>query len=355
MLITSRPTNLAVTGLGAVFTLCLFLRNRQDVEIGFERVFAISLPERSDKRDGIAVGARVTGFSLEFSDGVRGSAMSQKAMPKNWNPSVGDATLGCWRGHMDVAQKIIRENIQSALIFEDDADWDVKLKEQMYEFAKGAKAVQGTTGVPYSPYGDDWDLLWIGHCGTHARTELDQMYYLIPEDPTMIPLEKVYGDHKPDRSATELSGNQTRMVFQGVGGRCLTGYGLSLRGALKLVMAQSLVGATTIDRGVSGLCSKPKGTFDCIAPWPPFIGTFKDAGPVDKDSDRVSVTGEARKSAWTRDIAYPVRMNIDRLITKAATFRPQWPDQLPELSRGAGIPEGHAVFLPKDSYGKPAS
>lgn len=253
------------------------------------------------------------------------------------------------------ANRIIREDIQSALIFEDDADWDVQLKGQMYEFAKGAKAVQGTTGYSYSPYGDDWDMLWIGHCGTNARTELDQMYYVIPEDPTMIPLNLVYGNHKPDRTATELSGNKTRMVFQGIAGRCLTGYALSIRGALKLVMAQSLTKSTTIDRGVSGLCSKPKGTFTCIASWPPLIGTFKDAGSVDKDSDRLKVEGAERKYAWVRDIAYPVRMNIDRLITKAATFRPQWADQLPELSRDSGIPQGHAVFLTKDSYGKQPS
>lgn len=34
---------------------------------------------------------------------------------------------------------MVAQNIQTALIFEDDADWDVGLRAQMTEFAKGAR------------------------------------------------------------------------------------------------------------------------------------------------------------------------------------------------------------------------
>jgi hypothetical protein len=40
------------------------------------------LPERTDKRDSISVAASVTGFILEFVDGVKGDNVSPKAMPK---------------------------------------------------------------------------------------------------------------------------------------------------------------------------------------------------------------------------------------------------------------------------------
>jgi hypothetical protein len=40
------------------------------------------LPERTDKRDSISVAASVSGFTLEFVDGVKGDNVSPKAMPK---------------------------------------------------------------------------------------------------------------------------------------------------------------------------------------------------------------------------------------------------------------------------------
>jgi hypothetical protein len=38
--------------------------------LGFERIFVISLPERSDKQDALAISARLTGLDLTFFDGV---------------------------------------------------------------------------------------------------------------------------------------------------------------------------------------------------------------------------------------------------------------------------------------------
>lgn len=107
--------------------------------------------------------------------------------------------------------RIIHQNLTSALILEDDADWDIRLKSQLQVFAQAARAfTQPTARVSTSqrprplaladtynpagitsntvvelpldrlldrlplrdlhptitPYGDDWDVLWLGHCGT---------------------------------------------------------------------------------------------------------------------------------------------------------------------------------------------
>lgn len=37
---------------------------------------------------------------------------------------------------------MVEEGIQTALIMEDDADWDVLLKSQMVEFARGVRYLQ---------------------------------------------------------------------------------------------------------------------------------------------------------------------------------------------------------------------
>ena len=64
-----------------------------------------------------------------------------------------------------VWRKMIDEGIQSALVMESDADWDMRVKESMAGLARGAKEVadfpfgEAGTGAG-SPYGDNWDVLW---------------------------------------------------------------------------------------------------------------------------------------------------------------------------------------------------
>jgi hypothetical protein len=47
----------------------------------FERVYALGLKERSDKRDAITLGASLTGFEVEFVEGVTGEEVLDKARP----------------------------------------------------------------------------------------------------------------------------------------------------------------------------------------------------------------------------------------------------------------------------------
>jgi GR25 family glycosyltransferase involved in LPS biosynthesis len=44
---------------------------------------------------------------------------------------TGTPALGIWRAHANVWRYIIDNNIQSALIIEDDVDWDVNIKQIM--------------------------------------------------------------------------------------------------------------------------------------------------------------------------------------------------------------------------------
>lgn len=48
----------------------------------FSRIFVLSFPERTDKRDGIVMGASLSGFNFDWIEGVKGSEISEKAVPK---------------------------------------------------------------------------------------------------------------------------------------------------------------------------------------------------------------------------------------------------------------------------------
>lgn len=47
----------------------------------FEKVFVVSLPERSDKQDAMRLTASLTGFDFEILDGIKGVSLPPKALP----------------------------------------------------------------------------------------------------------------------------------------------------------------------------------------------------------------------------------------------------------------------------------
>lgn len=65
-----------VFGLGGTAASSIRLPRNQ-----FEKVFVVSLPERSDKQDAMRLTASLTGFDFETIDGVKGVSLPQKALP----------------------------------------------------------------------------------------------------------------------------------------------------------------------------------------------------------------------------------------------------------------------------------
>lgn len=49
--------------------------------VQFHKIYAIGFPERTDKRDAFALATAVTGFDVEWSDGVKFEDISKKAAP----------------------------------------------------------------------------------------------------------------------------------------------------------------------------------------------------------------------------------------------------------------------------------
>jgi len=69
--------------------------------LGFEKVFAIGLPERSDKRDALALTSSLTGFRIDWVEGVKGESVPDKALPYGVDRvALWENNVGSWRGHM---------------------------------------------------------------------------------------------------------------------------------------------------------------------------------------------------------------------------------------------------------------
>ncbi|CAD0105778.1 unnamed protein product [Aureobasidium uvarum] len=302
------------------------------------KIFLVSLPERTDRRDSFTLQARLSNMSFEVIDGVDGATVPEKALP--YTMVMSPPEIGCWRAHLNIMQDMVANNIATALVFEDDADWDVGIRAQMRELARGSRWLGNTTGEtakPISPYGDDWDILWVGHCSTKSGS--DPRRWVVPHDPTVAPPNyRMYQD-QPDMRTWESgpdADNQTRIIFVASWGFCTTGYAVSLRGAMKMLYHQSLSKFNNaVDTGLALMCANPPAAsnFRCIAPYPAMIGVSRPAGNVDKFSDinyekfgNVQPLEEARSDG----LVFSVHQNIDRLVAGQAELKSQYPENTGE-------------------------
>lgn len=74
--------------------------------LGFSKIFVIGLPERTDKRDAMTLTSSLTGFKLEFIDGVKGEAVPDKAIPFGKNrDNLPNTYLGSWRSHINAVRR----------------------------------------------------------------------------------------------------------------------------------------------------------------------------------------------------------------------------------------------------------
>lgn len=251
---------------------------------------------------------------------------------------------------MNVASKMVQENIQTALILEDDADWDVALSYQMVEFARGTRYLLNTPlrQHPQSPYGDGWDMLWVGHCGVLERPE-DPRRWIITGDMTVEPSE-LHRDNV-DTPMLNPGAEHTRMVFQSANGCCLAAYALSLSGARKSLNMMSLRHwSGPVDWGWNELCRDGITDFKCISPFPQLFGVHRPAGNRSRWSDIETIQQDSVGEAHSLHLVFPTRMNIERLLTGGTRFISQYPQhtggdmELKDIVRF----QGHAdVWPPK--------
>ena len=145
--------------------------------------------------------------------------------------------------------RMIDNNLGSALILESDADWDMRIKDSMFGLTNGVRQLAdfpfanhtvtpiftgqapNAANASDGPYGNGWDILWMGHCGANGG-----------EDP------RHYAYHDPsagdwahawtfDAGPPDYYGQpqNTRLVFQLRAVTCTPAYAISNRGAQRLL------------------------------------------------------------------------------------------------------------------------
>ncbi|PYI33171.1 hypothetical protein BP00DRAFT_367560 [Aspergillus indologenus CBS 114.80] len=297
--------------------------------LGTQRIFVVNLPSRPDKRDNIILGSSVSGFRVEWIDGVTPDQVNPKSIPHRWNSDHKPTEYAARRAHVNAMQQIVQDRLGSAIIMEDDVDWDVTLKTQLQSYALAVRALQGSDGNSTgSPYGDDWDILWLGHCGLSCKTELP--VFLSHQDSTVLPPHHFlpyWRDPPPiDRP------DQTRLVCSVGDAVCSLVYAVSYFGAQKILAALSVnpgqlaeqidIGAQ-FDVSLGRMCGH--GYLRCFGAYPSLTGGYQPAGAFSKTSD-IHDQDDNMHEAYSFGVMYSTMLNVNRLLSGERMVRATWDD-----------------------------
>ncbi len=383
-----------------------------------------------------------------MSSAPKGADQDRVGIKPSHSASAG--ARGSWGSHVSALQTIVDHGLGSALVLEDDVDWDARLKTQMETFAmasrmwlgvqqqqqqqqqqkreeiarlrnlKTTKPPRGGSGLPSrvlsmfsgnreqeleadsgasggrarkeefdrdtiplppnsspsshrghkarieSPYGDGWDVLWLGHCGAElptARRESpssagdpfspssssssSSLKISIPGDMT-VPAPKHLQPHPfalRDALADAYPAH-TRVVHATCGNVCSLAYAVSQGGARKLLrrvkqegfvsqwdlmLRDYCIGGGYEDGGGRGGEDGGDGSgLVCLTVQPPLISHryAGEAGGASVSDIRGQGGGLARGKKGTPYVRLSVQENLDRLV---AGFPVDWlVDQLPD-------------------------
>lgn len=180
------------------------------------------------------------------------------------HPSRGAAAA--WLAHLDIIKFSIQSDFDTVLIIEDDVDWDVAIRDQMKLVANAVRNLTNTPASEKAPYGRDWDVLWIGHCGEYWEDSYETVIF---QDPTVCPHSKYLGWAK---QYIERLPDYHRAVYRSFNPVCSFAYALSKEGARKVLQYMGASQGEAFDVKMMETCKAHQ--LSCISVVPEVIHQY---------------------------------------------------------------------------------
>lgn len=280
-----------------------------------------------------------------------------------------------------IFSRIVVRNLSTALILEDDVDWDIRIRNQLHSFNQAARRLPSLTqaadqelrdlppafedirqspqelakrsSIPlrsrdiFATMSDpfaNWDVLWLGHCGAElpAPSAIHPNRLMLLNDPTVPDTEHVrLRGSAPKDAIAKLYPANTRIYHRTSNSTlCTLAYAVTQRGARKILYELGIRELTQgFDFALSDFCAgstRQPGTtlasekdverrLDCLTVQPPIFSHYWG----EKGNSDIQGTGVGgRPDVGSRYIIRSVRGNLGGLVQGGEVFE-QWGAKTP--------------------------
>lgn len=188
----------------------------------------------------------------------------------------GQGPVVVWLGHLKLLKLVLQKRYSSALILEDDVDWDTRVRNQTRLIAAAVRALLSEDDNGQAPYGSGWDVLWMGHCSDTANINRPMFTF---RDHTAAPPNRYRSGSYGHVTMNALEGE--RSVHYSENAACSSAYAVSAKGAEKLLKLASFGYGGTFTLMLVGACRAEE--LICVSvdpevfdPYHPAAGAFSD-------------------------------------------------------------------------------
>lgn len=193
-----------------------------------------------------------------------------------------------------------------------------------------------------SPYGDNWDLLWSGHCGVRfPEKERDSNLprgRVLFDDETVPSSQHVNLQFGTDE-LVKMYANHTLAVHHTAETVCSLAYAITQRAARQILYDIGLKELRgPYDIMLREYCDGLEGrkVRKCYTAQPQYFQHHRVRGDKSKNSD-ISTGGEGdhgfNEHVHTFNIRWSTRMNMQKLVDSETDFEDQYPDNAPASNR----------------------
>ena len=203
--------------------------------LGFGKMYAVSR-HGSSRREALLRAAKLTSLDITIPVQPNWTNTDIHNLKAAENSTLDKGSALAWLGHLNALKQFLTDGGDTALILEDDVDFDTHIRTQ--QIPQTAYAIRELVDSQQGYYGatEKWDLIWLGHCGDSFSPSRGSELAKIKgySDPTM-PVSRDL--HPWTRSFMEDIGalSQQRLVHESVSPLCSFAYSVTRHAAQRIV------------------------------------------------------------------------------------------------------------------------
>ncbi|KAK9334770.1 hypothetical protein LIPSTDRAFT_68725 [Lipomyces starkeyi NRRL Y-11557] len=222
--------------------------------------------------------------AIKLIEVIDGDSINLKAIPDNADPNLRALNWDAWRF-------VIENNLDTALILEDDIDWDEDIHEIFQDLSIQMQNSTLRLDSPSdqeqasAPYGLDWDVLVMGQCVDKAHPEHHDLV-LVYDDPNVPSRDDTEFVFLKVMKSLGVSGDDVgkkRLLYPAFGPACTMGYAVTRKVAQRLLLNLSYLNLRApVDLDISWTLKD--GRLRGYTVTPPLFTPWRVGGQKDSDN-----------------------------------------------------------------------
>lgn len=152
--------------------------------------------------------------------------------------SLNRGSVLAWLGHRNALESFLEDSAETALIMEDDVDWDVRIRaQQIPQTAYAIRELLSSNDERYYGSPDLWDIIWLGHCGDFFNATRGSEIPSIKsfKDTAMPDIDDLHPWTRDFLHEIGAHDNQQRLVHASVRPLCTFAYAITRLAARKVL------------------------------------------------------------------------------------------------------------------------